>query len=195
MKTFNLFIQEDFNSHGAQQFLIPVSTVSKRGGPKVASSAQTIMMFYEHVVGSSLNLTRYAKTFLSSNVSDIMKAPSNDYRVLIYCTPDGFHVFVWYASIQHTQMTKSLDANKDMKKYPSNIKYQYLYNESQMFMEGDAIGRAWCFPFIIWQGSIVSNLMPEALIVLDKAKDVKSVFQFSDAQWSALSKRQEFSLA
>lgn len=192
MKSFANFVLEDFNSHGAQQFLIPVSTVSKRGGPKGASSAQTIMMFYEHVVGSSLNLTRYAKSFLASNVSDIMKAPSNDYRVLIYHTPEGIHVFVWYASVQHTQMTRSLDANKDMKKYPSNIKYQYLYNESQMFMEGDAIGPAWCFPLIIWQGSIVSNLMPEALAVLNKAKDVKTTFQLSDAQWNSISTKQEF---
>ena len=145
--------------------------------------------------GTTLNLTRYSKSFLSSNVLDIMKAPSNDYRVLIYYTPEGFHVFVWYASIQHTQMTKSLDANKDMKKYPSNIKYQYLYNESQMFMEGDSIGSAWCFPFIIWQGSIVSNLMPEALIVLNKAKDVKSTFQLSDAQWNSISKKQEYKIS
>ena len=50
MKTFTRFIQEDFNSHGAQQFLMPVSTVSKRAGSKVASSAQTIMMFYERVI-------------------------------------------------------------------------------------------------------------------------------------------------
>jgi hypothetical protein len=194
IKSFANFISEDFNSHGAQQFLIPVSTVLKGGGPKGASSAQTIMMFYEHVAGSSFNLTRYAKSFLASDVSAIMKAPSNDYRVLIYHTPEGSHIFVWYASIQHTQMTKSLDANKGMKKYPSNIKYQYLYNESQMFMEGDLIGPAWCFPFIIWQGSIVSNLMPEALTVLNKAKDVKSTFQLSNAQWDAILKKQEFRL-
>lgn len=194
MKTFEKFIKEDFNSHGAQQFLISVPTATKRYGSKVASSAQTIMMFYEHVLGSSLNLTKYAKSFLSSNVSDIMKAPSNDYRVLIYHTPEGFHVFVWYASVQHTQMTRSLDANNDMKKYPSNIKYQYLYNESQMFMEGDSIGPAWCFPFIIWQGSIVSNLMPVALDVLNKAKDIKSTFRLSDAQWESILKKQEFRL-
>ena len=192
MKSFSAFILEDFNSSGAQQFLIPVSTVSKRGGPKVASSAQTIMMFYEHVMGTSFNLTKYAKTFLASNVSEIMKAPANDYRVLVYHVIDGFHVFVWYASIQHTQMSKSLDANKDMKKYPSGIKYNHFYLESQMFMEGESIGPIWCFPFIIWQGSIVSNLMPESLSVLNKAKDLKSTFHFSDTQWESLMKKQEF---
>ena len=194
MKSFSKFIIEDFNSHGAQQFLIPVSTVSKRGGPKGAASAQTIMMFYERVMGSSLNLAKYAKSFLASNVSDIMKATSNDYRVLIYCTPEGFHVFVWDASIQHTQMVKSLDANKDMKKFPSNIKYQYLYNESQMFMEGDVVGPTWCLPLIIWKGAIVSNLMPQAFEIINKAKDVKSTFKITDAQWNSLLTKKEFNI-
>lgn len=194
IKLFSRFILEDFNSSGAQQFLIPVSTVSKGRGAKVSSSAQTVMLFYEHITGTSFNLPKYAKTFLASSVSEIMKAPSNDYRVLVYHSTDGFHIFVWYASIQHTQMTRSLDANKDMKKYPSGIKYNHFYLESQMFMEGDSIGPTWCFPFIIWQGFIVSNIMPEALNVLNDAKDLKSTFQLSDTQWEALTStnKQEF---
>lgn len=151
-------------------------------------------MFYEFVSGSSFNLAKYAKSFLASHVSDIMKASSNDYRVLIYHVPEGHHVFVWDSAIQHSIMAKSLDSNKNLDKYPSNIKFTYLYNESLMFMAGDEIGSTWCFPFVIWQGSAVSNLSGQALNVLNKAKDVKTIFQFSDMQWESFLKKQEFKL-
>ena len=123
-----------------------------------------------------------------------MKTTTNDYRSLIYSTPNGFDVFVWSAAIQHAQMTRSLDVNKNLNKYPNGIKYVYSYNECQILMKGDEVGSVWCFPFVIWQGSIVSNLESRALDVLNDEKKFKNVFQISDNQWESLSKKQEFRL-
>lgn len=193
MKTFNQFIKEDFNSNGAQQFLITVSEIIK-GSKKASSSARTVMVFYEHVTKPSFNLVKYSKSFLSPNVAEIMKSNSNDYRILVYHSSNGFHIFVWDARIQHNQMTISLDDNKNMKKYPSDIKYSYLYRECQIFMDGDEIGENWCFPFVIFENSFYLNLNKDALMVLNKAKDLKSIFQFSDQQFGNLSKKQDFDL-
>lgn len=184
MKSFAEFIIEDFNSHGALQFLIPVSTNTR--GSKGSSSAKSVMMFYENVKTTSFNLTKYLNSFMRTDVSDIMQAPGNNYRILIYGSVNGFHVFVWTASIQHTQMVRSLDANKNLNKFPANIKYQFFYNECQMYMEGDVIGNEWCFPLILWEGELKINITPESKNVLDRAKDIQTVFQLSNSQWKSL---------
>lgn len=191
MKTFNLFIQEDFNSAGASQFLISMSADSKKAKN---SSPQSVMMFYEHNTGPSLNLTRYAKSFLGSNVMDLMKAPSNDYRILFYVSPTSIDAFIWKAQYHHSQMSRSLDANKDMKKYPSNIKYNYLYNECQMYMKGDTIGPTWCFPLVIFEGDIVLNVSLESLGIIHQQKDIKNVFKIPDLQWSQLINKSQYKL-
>lgn len=189
MKTFEQFLNEDFNSPGAIQFLMPVGLANFKTG-----AVNENMIFYEHVGISGMNLSRYCKSFLSPTVAKLMQSKSTDFRFLIYTSNNWIDVFAFDGTILHQTMAKSLDANKDMKKYPSNIKYQYLYNESQMFVEGDTVGPAWCLPLIIWEGSIVSNLMPEALAILNKAKDVKTTFQIADAQWSQLINKSEYKL-
>lgn len=192
MKTFYQFIGEDFNSHSASQFMIPVSTISRRGS--VEDSGKTTMLFYEHVNGTSFNLSRYVKSFIGSNVADLMKAPTNDFRYLIYSSQTGFDVFAWQASIQHSFMTKSLEANKDLKRYPDNIRYHFLYNESQLYMKGDHIGVFWCFPFVFWQGGLTVNLTLESLRVFESTTNLKSALQFSDTQWNSLLKSQDCKL-
>lgn len=123
-----------------------------------------------------------------------MKTPTNDYRSLIYSTPNGFDVFVWSAAIQHAQMTRSLDANKNLNKYPNGIKYVYSYNECQILMKGDEVGSVWCFPFVIWQGGLTVNLSQDTLMVFESTTNLKSALQFSDAQWNSLLKSQDCKL-
>lgn len=191
MKSFSTFIIEDFNSNGAQQFLIPVSTASKKTKD---ASTQSVMLFYEHHTGSSLNLTRYAKSFMGSEVMAMMKAPTSDYRILFYVGATGMDIFVWKSLIHHSQMSRSLDANKDMKKYPSNIKYNFLYNECQMYMKGDTIGSIWCFPLVIFEGEIVLNVSLDSLAIINEQKDIKSIFKIPDLQWNNLIKKSQYKL-
>ena len=189
MKTFDQFIRvnliEDFNSPGATQFMIK-APASKKG-----QSTDT-MMFYEHT--GNLNISRYSKSFLSQEVVDSMKAFSNDWRVLVYSSANAFDIFVWSASVLHSSISKALDLNKNLNKYPNTIKYNFLYNESQLLMKGDSVGSSWCFPFIIWKNEIVVNLIPDALSVLQQNKDIKNLLGFSDVQWKNLMKDQKCSL-
>lgn len=186
MKTFNEFILEDFNSPGATQFMIKTPPANNRG-----QSSDT-MVFYEHTL--TLNLSKYFQSFLKPDVADSMKAVSNDWRVLIYASPTGFDIFVWSAAILHTSMSKALDSNKSLNKYPGTIKYNFLYNESQLLMKGDTVGSSWCFPFVVWNSEIVVNLIPDALEILQNAKDIKGVFKLTDNQWKGLINKQKCSL-
>ena len=193
MKTFEKFIKEDFNSPGATQFKLIASTPGKKSS-SIKSSATEVIVFHEHLPNSAFNLSRYSKSFLGSEVPAIMQSHSTDWRVLIFASPLGFDVFVWTAAIQHHIMTKMLDLNKDLKKYPSTTKYNFLYNESQLLMRGDKVGPAWCFPYVIWQGDMVVNLLPEAIGALEASKNIKELFKLSDSQWSGLLNRQSCSL-
>lgn len=186
------FISEDFNSNGAQQFLIPVQTDTKR----VSNGAvNEVMVFHEHVKTGTLNLISYTKSFAPSHVKDIMQAPSNDFRMLFYVWASAIDVFFWKANIHHSQMSKALDKNaKNIGKYPSNIKYNKLYLDCQMYMPEETVTDPWCFPLVYFMGDIVLNLSLESMAVIHKQKDIQRVFQIPDLQWNNLIKKSEFKL-
>lgn len=150
------------------------------------------MIFYEHA--QSLNLPRFVKSFLPQDVASIMRSSSNDWRVLVYASDSGFDIFVWTALLLHSAVSKALDSNKGLNKYPGTLKYNFLYNESQLLMKGDTVGKLWCFPFVIWKNEIIVNLIPDALSVLQGAKNVKGQFNLSDKQWKGLMENQKCSI-
>lgn len=190
MKTFKEFVLEDFNSPKATQFLINVNKPISR----TKSEKQSVMMFYESVTAKFINISSFVKSFLSKDVSVLMKTDHNNWRSMIFGVSLGFRCFVWDASIQHHLMSQALDKNKNLNKYDSNIKYNFLYNESQLLMPGDSVGSTWCFPFVVWENAIHVNLTAEALQVLQESKDIKALFKLSDQQWNSLIKRQQCNL-
>ena len=180
MKNFQIFIKEDFNSPKATQFSLPVTSSSKFS-PN--GQSKDIIVFYEHLKTSTINLPKYSKSFLSPSVSSFMNTNTSDWRVLVYYKTDGFHVFVWRADILHSYFINSLESYKNTDKYPSDIKYNKLYNETLMLRDNDKIGKIWCFPYIIWQSKIVVNLIEDSLVILDKYANIKDKFQLSESQW------------
>ena len=188
MKNFYQFIQEDFSSQNATQFTLKIVNQALRGR-KDGTTAE-VMIFYEHINGSSMNLDRFSKSFMKTDVMSMMNNPDHNWRVLIYKVIDGFDVFVWKSSIMHNIISKALDSNKNLKKYP-DIKYSFLYNESQLLMKGDTIGQTWCFSLVIFNGSIISNISTDALNIINDQKGLSNLFKLSDIQVRDLLTKQQ----
>lgn len=150
MKTFDDFLKEDFNSPGATNFSLDVLKNKK--------SLETIQVFYEKVNGKLIDIKKYMTTF-SGNANEIMKNDNGDWRGVVFISPEEFDIFVWKASILHTDVMRALDSNKN-KKY-SVTKCLMAYNDSVLATQGD-VPKVFCFPFFVFLGEFGTNLSSTA---------------------------------
>jgi hypothetical protein len=175
MKTFYEFIQEDFNSAGATQF-----PLAGQGIPR----DKPLVVFYERVTARYLPILAYMKSFMSENATSSMKNEGNDWRAAVYGFSTGYDVFAWKASVQHHSVIGALDKSKD--KILPKRRWLGLYNEANMLDSTDKVGDEWCFPFIIFQGTFVTNLNKTNITVLQDQTNVKGKFRFNDENWNKL---------
>lgn len=132
MKSFATFIQEDFNSNGATQFILKV-------GPK------TTPIFYEKLPKRPFNLNRYLKTFENSTANSTLNLNSGPIRGLIFSTETNYLVFIFAGYILHVLIALALKTEKGQ--YPA-LDYLKIYNDSYDIDEDEVLSNQWCFPFI-----------------------------------------------
>lgn len=184
MKTFQEFIQEDFNSPKATQFKIPVSVTAR---PTPGGKTTDIMVFYESMPYRSFNLIRYMKSFESSDAKEILNNAPGRWRGLVFGKDTELLVFVWNSSFLHANICNSLDIISKTGKCPI-IGYKKSYNAMNLIDPGDTIPRNWCFPFVYISGKVRTNLYKNPLIEFESQKDIKSLFQFNENEFGDLLK-------
>lgn len=185
MKTFNQFLQEDFNSPKATQVPLEVASLwrSKKSTPK-----EPLLAFFEAMPKRPFNLLRYLRSFDSQDAKDILNnSTSSRWRGILFSSNQEFLVFVWKGSVLHQQVCQAIDKIAGKDKVPAH-KYLKSYNTMNLLDPGETLDNNWCFPFVYTLGQIRTNLPPVAFGELDKQKGIKDLFQFDESQVSKILK-------
>jgi hypothetical protein len=173
MRTFQEFIQEDFNSQNATQIVLNKKT------------NRPLMVFFEKIPMRSFNLLRYMNSFKSEDAMTVLNNPSDYWRGLVFYANRALMVFVWRGTILHQHLCGFIDRDAKDGKVPT-FKYEKLYNHMCLLDPGDDIGANWCFPFVFMNGTITTNFIPSVLNELEKQKKIRDLFQLSNQQFSGL---------
>jgi hypothetical protein len=184
MKTFNQFIQEDFNSPKATQISLDVLKATGRKGVTAKTGA---LSFFEALPKRSFNLLRYLKSFDTEEAKTVLGNNMGYWRGLIFNSSQEFLIFVWKGILLHHQIAYAINNQSGMGKIPA-LKYEKAYNTMNLLDPGETIDNNWCFPLVYLNGQIRTNLSPVALEELEKQKGVKALFQLDDMQFSKLLK-------
>jgi hypothetical protein len=165
MKTFNEFINEDFNSAGATQF---ISNVTVRG------RLFEVPIFYEKLPMRPFNLARYMKSFDSNTASTTLKNPlrgGGSWRGFSVIERSAIHMLVWAGLQLHFDVLTSLQNNHGKS---AKLRYLDLYNEIySMNPDRFTIKDTWGYPFIWENGAFVEPDWESG--ILDAMEDQKGL--------------------
>lgn len=186
MITFSnwLKLYENFKSDNAVFFSLDVIDSYTRNNEL---RKQTV--FYEKISNANFNLMYYLMSFGNKVAASSLNSPlPNLTRALIYFTSNNFLVYVWKTGIAHQDVAKGLDNVKAARKLP-DIDYLNLYNVTYKISKRGKLGAHWCFPVVMMNGKLITNITPEALQALLNQKKINDVFMFTDDQVNDLIKK------
>lgn len=148
MKTFDEFLNEDFNSSKATQFVVPITSGGRTN--KGTSGLTESIVFFEILPKRSFNLERYMKTFGTSTAFSTMKNKSGHWRGMFFGRGSELLSVIFDAGILHEVLAKSLDEfTKKSDKVPK-YGYSKSYNATYLLDPGEKIDN-WCFPLTYFE--------------------------------------------
>jgi hypothetical protein len=161
MKTFQTFLQEDFNSPKAMQF-------------NLASVRENISIFFETLPNQPFDLKRYMKSFNSSSARETLKNTSDYWRALFFVIKDKIFVFVWEGLKLHSSLCRILEENVSLKKYP-NLPFLQIYKNT---LQGKILPNTdYVFAIVYDDGNLESALNADKIQKLITIHKIDNLFK------------------